>query len=476
MPSKKLSYGRATQITNPFANKENILPETGALNMTNAQLDAFAKASGFDGANTRGSTTSQISSVNTNAYRPAGDSFSKADPINTTQNQTAGDVATATEYKISEADAITLDTSPQDLSRFKATSYGVDSNKSVGQVDASAIYNQETDKGSEYYSNWNASEKEATIDQGFLESSLDTKVPEIGEIDQGYLSDKDLLGTIELDDPNYAKFGEKIGEFDSSMKGGVIPNQTMGRKPQSFDLGQPSLSDMSPDLSTPMAQMQKFSTNSPVGGEGFFKGLAGKAGGALGKAGDFMKGPGGQGLMAGLNVLSEMGAVSARNKAIGDIDNSLNKLSSAMDEAITNKEAGYAAAQDAFQQGKGLVGKRLSDGMKGAFAGVRRSNIATGSREKVKKDIRGQVSNQADMAIAGLETTMAEAEGRALSSSRSDRSQAKSAYAEAKRKQDELEQSNKMAPFKMAANVIGVVNPAVGMAMNAGLSLYDAYG
>ena len=80
------------------------------------------------------------------------------------------------------------------------------------------------------------------------------------------------------------------------------------------------------------------------------------------------------------------------------------------------------------------------------------------------------------MAIAGLETTMAEAEGRALSSSRSDRSQAKSAYAEAKRKQDELEQSNKMAPFKMAANVIGVVNPAVGMAMNAGLSLYDAYG
>ena len=71
---------------------------------------------------------------------------------------------------------------------------------------------------------------------------------------------------------------------------------------------------------------------------------------------------------------------------------------------------------------------------------------------------------------------MAEAKGKAMTSSRSSRAQAKLAIKEAKRKKDELEQANKMAPFKMAANVIGVVNPAVGMAMNAGLSLYDAYG
>ena len=32
-----------------------------------------------------------------------------------------------------------------------------------------------------------------------------------------------------------------------------------------------------------------------------------------------------------------------------------------------------------------------------------------------------------------------------------------------------------MAPLKMASNVVGMVNPAAGMALNAGLSLYDAY-
>jgi len=217
-------------------------------------------------------------------------------------------------------------------------------------------------------------------------------------------------------------------------------------------------------------------------GKGLTKGLEkvspmlGKGGDLLGKAGDFMKGPGGQGVMAGINILGEMGAMSARKDAMKDIDLSMGKLETAMEQATMSRSAGYTAAEDAFQQGKGLVGKRLTDSMKGAFAGVRGSNIVTGSREKVKKNIRGQVSNQADMAVAGLETEMAKSKASVLQQSRGDRSKAKAAYADAKRQQDELKQQQKMGPLKMAANVVGVVNPAVGMAMNAGLSLYDAYG
>ena len=83
--------------------------------------------------------------------------------------------------------------------------------------------------------------------------------------------------------------------------------------------------------------------------------------------------------------------------------------------------------------------------------------------------------NQADVAVAGLETQMAKGKAASLMQSRSTRAKAKSAYAEAKAKQEELEQQQKMGPLKMAASVVSVINPAAGMALNAGLSLYDAY-
>ena len=79
------------------------------------------------------------------------------------------------------------------------------------------------------------------------------------------------------------------------------------------------------------------------------------------------------------------------------------------------------------------------------------------------------------MAVAGLETEMAKGKAASLMQSRSTRDKAKASYAEAKRKQEELEHAQKMGPLKMAASVVSVVNPAAGMALNAGLSLYDAY-
>ena len=209
------------------------------------------------------------------------------------------------------------------------------------------------------------------------------------------------------------------------------------------------------------------------------EGLTGEAAGGglgdmLGKAGGMMS-KAAPGIMAGISILGEAGAMSARKKAIGSLGQSMASLETTMEQAITGKHAGYDAAEDAFQQGKGLVGKRVSDSLKGAFAGVQGSNIVTGSREKVKKNIRGQAMNQADMAVAGLETEMAKGKAASLMQSRSTRDKAKASYAEAKRKQEELEHAQKMGPLKMAASVVSVVNPAAGMALNAGLSLYDAY-
>jgi len=200
---------------------------------------------------------------------------------------------------------------------------------------------------------------------------------------------------------------------------------------------------------------------------GGLKDMLGKAGGMMSKAAP--------GIMAGISILGEAGAMSARKKAIGSLGQSMASLETTMDQAISGRDAGYDAAEDAFQQGKGLVGKRVSDSLKGAFAGVKGSNIVTGSEQKVKKNIRGQAMNQADVAVAGLETQMAKGKAASLMQSRSTRAKAKSAYAEAKAKQEELEQQQKMGPLKMAASVVSVINPAAGMALNAGLSLYDAY-
>lgn len=314
----------------------------------------------------------------------------------------------------------------------------------------------------------------------YAETSTNLAPGEVREEMKGFLSDEDLLGTMQFDpsdQPNFSEmynksraydtpagFDKSIGDFDPSMaRKRVTGIEGFGK----------SMSGTEAFRSLP---------HEGVGSSGFFAGamakgkdMAGKAGGLLGKAGDFMKGPGGQGVMAGLSILGEAGAMSARKKAIGSLGQSMASLETSMEQAIVGKEAGYDAAEDAFQQGKGLVGKRLADSMKGAFAGVQGSNIVTGSREKVKKNIRGQVMNQADMAVAGLETEMAKGKAASLAQSRGTRAKAKASYAEAKAKQEELKQQQKMGPLKMAASVVSVVNPAAGMALNAGLSLYDAY-
>ena len=104
------------QITNPFANRQQNLPDTGAFNMNMSQLDELAKASGYTGADTRGTSTNQMAlTQNTNTYRPAGDSFSKADPVGSTQNIASGNPASTSGELIPKADAVTLSTNPSQL-------------------------------------------------------------------------------------------------------------------------------------------------------------------------------------------------------------------------------------------------------------------------------------------------------------------------------------------------------------------------
>ena len=324
----------------------------------------------------------------------------------------------------------------------------------------------------------------------YAETSTNLAPGEVREEMKGFLSDEDLLATMQpqSDQPSFSElynksraydtpagFDKSIGDFDPSMGNKLLNQSGLGTTGKKAGLG---YMDQAPELA-PMAGAEAFRSlpHEGVGSSGFFAGakdMAGKAGDMLGKAGGMMS-KAAPGIMAGLNILGEAGAMSARKKAIGSLGKSMADLETTMEQAITSKHAGYEAAEDAFQQGKGLVGKRLTDSMKGAFAGVQGSNIVTGSREKVKKNIRGQVRNQADMAVAGLETEMAKGKAASLTQSRSTRDKAKAAYAEAKAKQKELEQQQKMGPLKMAASVVSVVNPAAGMAMNAGLSLYDAY-
>jgi len=303
-----------------------------------------------------------------------------------------------------------------------------------------------------------------------VEGSLSTGALLADKSEQGGFLPDSLIKEIASERIPTGDSGQNFSEMYNKSIGTskALPTSTMDR----------GLS-FTPDLTSAGKGLMDVSGGTTGVGGLTAEGLAGEAAGGglkdmLGKAGGMMS-KAAPGIMAGLNILGEAGAMSARKKAIGSLGKSMADLETTMEQAITSKHAGYEAAEDAFQQGKGLVGKRLTDSMKGAFAGVQGSNIVTGSREKVKKNIRGQVRNQADMAVAGLETEMAKGKAASLTQSRSTRDKAKAAYAEAKAKQKELEQQQKMGPLKMAASVVSVVNPAAGMAMNAGLSLYDAY-
>ena len=211
------------------------------------------------------------------------------------------------------------------------------------------------------------------------------------------------------------------------------------------------------------------------------KNLGGAVGGAvnkgIGKLGDFMKGEGGQGLMATASIVNDLQAMKHRDDAMSGISDTINKLEGAVNAATTNRIAGFDAAEQTFQQQKGLLGKQLGDRYKGVVskAPASRTLASAGSVQKARKDARSMVANQGDQMLSSLQNKLATSKGQVLAQTRGDRSKAKSSMAEAELQLKKLKKEQGMAPLKMASNVVGMVNPAAGMALNAGLSLYDAY-
>ena len=264
------------QLKNPFANRQQNLPDTGAFNMTATQLDELAKASGYTGANTRGSSTSQMAiTQNTNTMRPAGDSFSKADPVGTTQNIASGNPASTSAELISKNDAVALSTNPSQLQTGsfsgQATNYGMGDEAghqfeyggemetiklSDGTTMAVPAGNVSIDHKT------NAVTQLSTVDQEYkpspgsqvqdvpiyAETSTNLAPGEVREEMKGFLSDEDLLATMQpqSDQPSFSElynksraydtpagFDKSIGDFDPSM-GNKLLNQsglgTTGKK------------------------------------------------------------------------------------------------------------------------------------------------------------------------------------------------------------------------------------------------------
>ena len=273
---------------------------------------------------------------------------------------------------------------------------------------------------------------------------------------KGFLSDEDLMATIQP---------EKLGELPPAMK---------ALKARDFSGTMPDMSSKMGmvDVVAPPGQATLAEQAKRIGGDAL-----GSASKGLGKVGDFMKGEGGKGIMTAVSVINDLQAMEHRKDAMSGIDDTLNKLEGAVNASTTNRIAGFEAAEQSYVQQKGLVGKQLGDRYKGAVSKTpaSRTLASAGSIQKARKDARSMVANQGDQMMASLQNKLASSKGQVMTQTRGDRSKAQSAMADAKLQLKKLQKEQRMAPLKMASSVVGMVNPAAGMALNAGLSLYDAY-
>ena len=290
----------------------------------------------------------------------------------------------------------------------------------------------------------------------FMETaSLDGGLPSPSDA-KGFLSDEDLMATIQP---------EKLGELPPAMKALKARDLSSTMPDMRSKMGMV-------DVVAPPGQATLAEQAKRIGGD-----TLGAASKGLGKIEDLMKGGVGKGIMATASIVNDLQAMKHRDDAMSGITDTINKLEGAVNAATTNRIAGFDAAEQSFQQQKGLLGKQLGDRYKGVVSKTpaSRTLASAGSVQKARKDARSMVANQGDQMLSSLQNKLATSKGQVLAQTRGDRSKAKSSMAEAELQLKKLKKEQGMAPLKMASNVVGMVNPAAGMALNAGLSLYDAY-
>jgi hypothetical protein len=262
---------------------------------------------------------------------------------------------------------------------------------------------------------------------------------------KGFLSDDDLMSTIQP---------QKLGELPPAMKA----------------MKTRDISSTMPDVSAKMVDVPSVSDLPGV------PSLGDKAKGLMGKANDFMAGSGGTAIKGIAQIASHIGQQQARESAIGDIQGAISNLNTEMEQATIGRIEGFDEAQAEFDQSRTILGKRAGDRYVDATKSVKHSNIGTGSRKAAIRDARSSIETGVEASLGDMTNRLGKKRGRVLADSRVRRDKARSAKVEQERLLKDLEKQQKLGPIKTAGAVAGAINPAFGMAFNAGMSLYEAYG
>lgn len=269
---------------------------------------------------------------------------------------------------------------------------------------------------------------------------------------KGFLSDDDLMATIQP---------QKLGELPPAMK---------AMKARDVSSTMPDVSAKMVDVPS-VADFMGASEPQSLGAK-----VMGGAKGAMNKLNTFMEGPGGTTIKSIAQIASHVGQQQARESAIGDVKGALANLHTEMEQATIGRVEGFDEAQAEFNQGRTILGKRAGDRYVDATKSVKHSNIGVGSRKAVIRDARSSIETGVEASLGDMTNRLAKKRGRVLADSRVRRDKARSAKVEQERLLKDLEKQQKLGPIKAAGAVAGAINPAFGMAFNAGMSLYEAYG